>query len=264
MSICIVGDFRSRENLKDALNSTFGTIGKNPIKKSQKTKTVAELPEYSKRIKLRHVFLTDVSADKAGPKPATLIPTTHFLDPATYIFPAPKDVDLNARFNALGFALAKKIEEEAQKIEKTTKIKFIPKSKEIPFARIVALNVEKTGEIDKLFLQTSKNLSDELEKIVLDEVEFESISGTRLVDLEKNALLSEIESEWLVHSFENSATAEEICALVTAGANEGIADRYLLDYAAVDSAGAADYISILSEFFSKLPPVRIYSADSKK
>lgn len=266
ISLVVAGDFDPNGILEGALDMTLGSIGRNPLGTEIAGLGKPDLGGYVRRAKLRHVFLTDVSADKAGPMPATLVPTTKFLDPATFILPAPeKGTAEAARFNALCHALAARIEREARKAEDSTRVKFVPEQADAPFARFVAANVGRTGALDRLFTECAAALTRELGEIVRsEEEELSEIEGARLVSLEKNALLSEIEGGWLVRTLGGDGTAKRTAELVQAGARLGRADQYLADYAAVSSASAADYMEIAGSRLSALPPVRIYSADSKK
>ncbi len=265
--LVLTGDFDADSILTNTLDLTFGSISSISEHKNQKTKTASspDLSPYTRRVQLRHVFLTDISADKAGPKPAVLIPTTRFLDPITFIFASPKaTLEESARFNALGHEIARRMQEKAQKKENSTRVKFVPQSAAFLFSRLVALNATKTGEIDRIFLECVSDLQNELEKIIREENEFLSESGSRLIDLKKNATISKIESAWLLNTLNEESSAEKIATLIQEGIMLGREDLYLFDYASIDSASAADYLAILLERFSTLPPVRIYSVDSQK
>lgn len=74
---------KSSHNLAAITNlfeQTFGTQGKqNIVKLKQATPTFSPLEQ---KVRLRHLFTTDIPAHLAGNRPAKLIPTTDFFDPA--------------------------------------------------------------------------------------------------------------------------------------------------------------------------------------
>ena len=84
----------------------------------------------------------------------------------------------------------------------------------------------------------------------------------RIIDYEKNALLSKIENGWIVANLAESGTARGTAELVQKGALLGKPNMYLEQYEAVDEATAADYILVITKFIPGIPPVRIYSRDS--
>ncbi|MBR4374470.1 MAG: insulinase family protein [Treponema sp.] len=169
-SVVLAGNFRSETEIEKTLNETFGSLGTNKITAHKKF-SIKE-PSFSnmeKRIQLKHLFLTDISADKAGPMPATLIPTTKFLDPLLYIMKSPDVSSTDAAlFNALLSEIATRIEKKAEVIqttEKPTRIKIYPAEKTLPFTRIVATNVERTAMIDKYINEAFAELKSDLERI---------------------------------------------------------------------------------------------------
>jgi len=96
----ITGDFD--ENTLSDLENSLSVLNVT----NQKLNIPENIPEISKNksisVKVRHTFLTDVPAEKAGPQPAVLIPTTEFLDPVIYITKSPQPgTKESALFNAM-------------------------------------------------------------------------------------------------------------------------------------------------------------------
>ena len=233
------------------MNQTFGSLGS--IEKTEfKGKNLnppAFEGEIVKRIPIRHLFLTDVPAEKAGPRPAVLIPTTKFLDPILYCLKTPAlDSKKSALFNALLFELAERMQENIK--TKDTKVSAIPADFDYLFARIVVSSVERTAPIDEAYKSAVASLKADFEKIE--------------ESAEKNPLLLKIENRWVLNSLSQTATPEGTANLIQFGTALSNPQLYLDEYECVDKATAEDYISVLSEFFPELPKVRIYSSDSKK
>ena len=274
-SIVIAGDFSVDETFARTIDSAFGALGTNAQTAWKGTRIGAPAAvEKAERMQLRHLFLTDVSADKAGPKPAVLIPTTKFLDPVLFIIPTP-DMKSGERalFDAVLAEISSRMEAKAARSEPTTKVVSSGAEFDMPFARITALNAKSAGAIDKAYRESVEELKAELAKIVNDETEITKImeeteNGTeertsvRIIDYEKNALLSKIENGWIVANLAESGTARGTAELVQKGALLGKPNMYLEQYEAVDEATAADYILVITKFIPGIPPVRIYSRDS--
>lgn len=277
-SLALAGNFQDEKEILETLDGTFGSLGTNKATAYKATKAKEpQLNLQEKRIAMKHLFLTDVSPEKAGPMPATLIPTTKFLDPALYIMksPSPSTTDA-ALFNALLSELAERIERKAEAIqttEKPTLVKVIPATAQIPFARLVATNVERTSMLEKYTKEAIEELRADLKRI---ESEEENARRERLIAqaefsvekeaprFEKAELISKIENKWIMENLSESGTAAGSAALMQKSAMEGNANRYLDQYAAVDSADASAYGRIMDAYITEVPKNRIYSADSKK
>ena len=257
-SIVVTGGVPSQDALKTALEENFGTLGTHSVTADGGIALDAPVfPEdgAAKKIQLKHLFLTDVPADKAGPMPAVLVPTTRFLDPVLYCFSSP---DVSSKktglFNALLFEIAGRMEEKIK--DENTKVNAIESDVDYAFARLVTTNVLKTATVDNAYKAAVKELRAELSNLA-------SEADDVAKDKEKPRLLSEIESRWVMHALSETNTSEEIAALIQAGAARGNAQLYIDEYESVDRAGAGDYIKILDEWFPSFPVLRIYSLDSK-
>ncbi len=92
------------------LEKVFGTIMQSRNMTATPVTTAGEnrnqVPDITRFVTLNHVFMTDIKAEDAGPRPAKLIPTTTFDDPVHYYFKAPSVVsDQYPLFMALMFEL---------------------------------------------------------------------------------------------------------------------------------------------------------------
>ncbi len=96
------------ENAKDLLEASMGVLTQRNSKQNLLTvQSKLKNSSTKKSVKLTHTFLTDVPAEKAGPMPAKLIPTTKFLDPVMYVFKLPQ---AGTKDNALTIAVLKYME----------------------------------------------------------------------------------------------------------------------------------------------------------
>lgn len=256
-SIILTGGIYQSEELKASLNSTFGEL--QSLSQTQNIQLKVKklpLPKKIKRIPLRHQFFTDVSADKAGPRPAILVPTTDFSDPLLFMLETP-DISStdNAIFNALLYflkdSLQKKLEEFGQEA------KVFPADSDLPYARIVITKVKHYLQTEKIYEQAIKEISQELKKII-------NTDTHGFKDLEKDDFLSELENQWIINELEKTSTNEGTAFLIQKGLSSGNPELYLDQYEAVSKATAEDYYLVFSSYLEDFPRMIIYSADTKR
>lgn len=255
-SIIIAGGITQNDELTTVLNSTFGEL--ISLKKTESIKTKIEkksLPKKNMRVSLRHQFFTDVSADKAGPRPAVLIPTTDFSDPLLYIIEGP---DLNSTDSALFNALLYELCERLQKLsEKEQKVKVTVPNKNFPYAQITVTKIKHTAKTDSLYSNAVQSLATELEGLIAKNTD-------GVIDTEKDALLEELENKWLIEQLSKTSDSYGTAELIHQGLSLLKPDFYLDLYQAVSTASAEDYYLILKSFIESTPTLRVYSADSKR
>ncbi|WP_407429345.1 insulinase family protein [Treponema sp.] len=262
ISLILTGSLKDNEKLAKSLNSTFGLLGS--IKETESKDLALPRPDFSslkqseKRISIRHLFLTDISKDKAGPRPQILIPTTKFLDPVLYCFASP---DLSstdcALFNSILIEIAERMENILSKKYPETKVKAKLPENDIPFARIVVTNVEHTSEIDSVYAQTVQSLKTDITKAI-------SIQTGGVIDLEKTELLSKFENNWLMRVIAQAENQTGTAKLIQTGEVQKNPKLYLEQYAAIDKANPEDYFLITESYFTDKIPLALYSKDSKK
>ena len=96
------------QNAKELLEASMGILTQRNSKQNLLTvQSKLKNSSTKKTVKLTHTFLTDVPAEKAGPMPAKLIPTTKFLDPVMYVFKLPQS---GTKDNTLTIAVLKYME----------------------------------------------------------------------------------------------------------------------------------------------------------
>ncbi len=96
------------QNSKELLEASMGILTQRNSKQNLLTvQSKLKNSSTKKAVKLTHTFLTDVPAEKAGPMPAKLIPTTKFLDPVMYVFKLPQS---GTKDNALTITVLKYME----------------------------------------------------------------------------------------------------------------------------------------------------------
>ena len=202
--------------------------------------------------------MTDISKDKAGPRPAILIPTTKFLDPILYCLSAPPLSSTDcALFDALLVEIAERMEKFLQKKYPEAKAKPQPPENDLPFARLVVVNVEHTAEVDLIWGEAISSIKEELSALI--EIQTEGV-----IDLEKSDLLARLENNWLLHRISGAGSQAGTAKLIQIGEIQKNPKLYLKQYEAISKARAEDYFLILESYFSEKANLRLYSKDSEK
>ncbi len=259
-NLVITGGLEESESLKTLLENTFGSLGTTKVTGSINSKVEKKpLPAKTKRIQLRHQFFTDISKDKAGPRPAVLIPTTDFSDPLLYMFESPDLTSTDcALFNALlleaGDRLQKKLI-KAGNPEQIVKVS-LPDS-DLPYGQIVVTKIKHTSQTDSLYSQVVAELEEDLKKLINKDT-------TGFIETEKDPLLADIEDKWILRELDKTWDNPGTVALIQRGKASGNSCLYLDSYEAVSKATAEDYYIICKSFLPELPVLRIYSKDSSR
>ena len=241
------------ENLLPQLEESFGQLAaqKNPAEKEEKD-DFSDLPaaDFTSakniQVPVRHTFLTDIPAEKAGPQPAVLIPTTEFLDPVIYANKAPtpgtKEAALyNALLNYIG-----------KMIEKTNPVTVQLPRRELNIGSLTVQNVSHTRELDSLYKSIIQDISEKLLRLQANDT-----------------IVRDIKNAWIQNQMGQTSSDTGTALLMQKGielfdATEASAPAwYLKEYNYIQSATSQDYLEIL-DYFPLIPQARVYSIDSKK
>ena len=160
-SILAVGNLD--EKLLSILEDTFGLL--TSTNANIKTSISEKINESERNItvSVRHTFLTDIPAEKAGPQPAVLIPTTEFLDPVIFagITPAPGTKDA-ALYNAVLNYIASKLNKD-----NSVSVQFSRSG--LNLSSLTIQNVAHTRELDSKYKTIIQSLITSLEKLQANE-----------------------------------------------------------------------------------------------
>ena len=255
-SLIATGGIHDADGLKKSIEESFGSLlTQKETASIDASVSKPNMPRRIKRIQLRHLFLTDISADKAGPRPAVLVPTKNFNDPTLYCIPAPdlSSTDL-ALFNALLYEISRRMQ---AKVGADIQIRTDIPDYDFPFARLYAQNVKQISKIDSAYLETIAEVTDDLQTLV-------NAENIGVIDTEKDRMLATMENNWLMNTLSATGTARGTAELIETGASFGKATLYLDQYAAVDKAKAEDYFILMKFYFADIPDFRVYSIDSKR
>lgn len=256
-SLVIAGGIRQTDELKELMDSTFGEL--KSLAQTQDIRLRVKklpIPKKVKKVRLRHQFFTDISADKAGPRPQILVPTTDFSDPLLYMLESPDASSTDtALYNALLRLLEKRLQEKVREYGQSVKVS--PPDSDLPYGRIVITKIKHIQETEKLYSQTVREILKEIKDAV-------NVDSREFKELEKNGLLRELESLWVLNELEKTSSNEGTALLIQKGMAEDNSFLYLDQYEAVSRATAEDYYIIFLTYFPELPRLRLYSADTKK
>ncbi len=195
-------------------------------------------------VQLRHTFLTDIPAEKAGPQPAVLIPTTEFLDPVIYVNKAPAPGSRQAAlYNALLCYLG-------AKLEKNNPVTLQFPRNSLNFSSITIQNVAHTRELDAQYKSLIQSTKDQMLRLQANET-----------------IIREIKNIWIQKEMAQTSSNTGTSLLMQKGlelfTNQAAPQWYLTEYNYIQTATAQDYLEIM-EYFPVIAPSRIYSVDSKK
>jgi len=235
-------------NITDAtcqtLEKCFGQLTNNHIALNEPV-VQENLPDKAQYVKITHTFLTDIPAEKAGPQPAVLIPTTEFLDPVMYVFKAPepgsKDYALfNALLNYLGTQLQAELSQNQGTKDSTVLIQ-LPRAG-INYGFIIIQNVEHIQQVDSLWKKTAET------------------AGKKM----NGFTATEIKNQWITTQFYETSLPSQTAKLMYRGLElfESQPQWYLEEYNYISQANAQDYLISMKDF-PAVPQYRLYSKEGK-
>ena len=236
-------------NLNQIMEETIGQLASKEKTTSRNFPKAADsTPDLTSarnvKVQVRHTFLTDIPAEKAGPQPAVLIPTTEFLDPVLYSNTAPEPGSRQAAlYKALLSYISSKLEENYP-----VTVKFPQNG--INIGTIIVQNVSHTKELDSQYKSVIQSINDQLQKLASSE-----------------AVLKAIKNNW-IHKEMTQTGSDTGTALLLQKGLELFPENpqpqwYLEEYNYIQTAGLQDYLEVL-EYFPVIPQSRLYSVDSKK
>ena len=231
------------ENLNTMLEQTFGHLAVQAPLQTIEIPSLNIAAAKNLTVPVRHTFLTDIPAEKAGPQPAVLIPTTEFLDPVIYSTGAPEPGTKQA---ALYNAVLSYIGSQLEKTNPVT-VQF-PRSG-INLGSLIIQNVTHTRELDSQYKTVIQNLTDKLQRLQANET-----------------VVKDIKNNWIQKQMSQTGSDTGTALLLQKGLelfNQQQPGWYLEEYNYIQTATSGDYLEIMN-YFPIIPPARVYSADSKK
>ena len=236
------------ENAKDLFEASIGIL--TPRDSRQNLLTVQSKLKNSsskKTVKLTHTFLTDIPAEKAGPMPSKLIPTTKFLDPVMYVF---KLDQAGSKKHTLTVAVLEYLEKLVQaQIDSNKKLKGAsaqaneanPNTDTIVFT---ILNVENQKEADACWANAVTELN-------------------RLLNGPNQAqILQEIKDTWTKNNLSLTQTNTGTAQLLQKGFEffpyEIKPEYYLQEYDNITTATREDILDVMNDI-PQQPLLRFYA-----
>lgn len=242
------------EKLQPLMEETLGHLAPQENKEeSEKENLNIQNPDLSGAknltIQVRHTFLTDIPAEKAGPQPAVLIPTTEFLDPVIYANQAPEPgTKQTALYNALLNYIGTKLEKSDSSYLVTVQF---PRSN-LNIGSLTIQNVAHTRELDAQYKSIIQTIKDQLHRLQANQT-----------------IVREIKNNWIQKQMYPTSSDTGTALLMQKGLELFTSQAsqnpcwYLDEYNYIQTANAQDFLEIM-EYFPVIPPARIYSSDSKK
>lgn len=229
-------------NLSHILDESLGLLTRTGSQTASLPSVTAKKRDLT--VKVNHTFLTDIPAEKAGPQPAVLIPTTEFLDPVIYAGTSPEaGTKAAALYNAvlsyLGTLLSKTDSSRTVTVQ-------LPVAG-INLGSITIQNVAHTKELDAQYKTAIQNITEALSHIQANE-----------------GIVRDIKNSWIQKQMTETGSNSGTAMLMQSGLEtDSGAYWYLEEYNFIQEAEAQDFYEIM-EYFPVRPQIRVYSADSKK
>ncbi|MGP1511457.1 MAG: insulinase family protein [Treponema sp.] len=232
-----------QENIKSVLESTIGLLTSHNTGNDDFS---IDEPDFQKSkkisVKLRHLFYTDVSKGNAGNRPAVLVPTKTFSDPVQFWLPAPKFNSNEAKaFEALLRHFSKLLEKDSADF--ASGVKLTLPSKELNAAVLTFMGVSKASEVDRIYAEVGNNLIKALES--------ESAAQE----------CAKIKDNWFSDTLANTETNAGTVLLMS---GDDTTDAYLRDYENIFGMTSDDFLLVAKNRILEMPPLRLYSEDSRK
>lgn len=251
-SVIVTGAFDDVifEYLEKSLNTLNSSSTR--ISFTNTTQQSPSLPTKPLNVKIRHTFLTDIPAEKAGPQPAVLIPTKEFLDPVFYVNESPekgtkKAALYNAMLNYLSLELQKEVNENSHFTNSAVTAIFPQNS--INLGILTISNVSLTKEADVVYKTVIQNTNSRLKQ-------------TQAMQ----TIVQEIKDKWILTQMSQSATNSGTALLLQKGlemfGDDSASDFYLQEYFYIQNATVQDFIDVM-KYFPQRAQMRVYSSDSK-
>lgn len=249
-SLILTGDFS--EDAIEHVKTDFGILSTKRKSFSAKKVQSKVLENKTVSVRIVHTFLTDIPAEKAGPQPAVLIPTTEFLDPLVWAFKAP---EAGTREAALYCALLNYLEGEIQaEIESSIKDSRQKVDIKLPcysldYGFVIVQNVSHLR-------QTENAIKSALQKL----------SAKLTSPIASSTVIVQIKNEWTKKQLEQTCSNKGTAVLIQKGTElfpEDVrSDFYLVEYKQIQEAGPQDYIEVF-KYFPQVPQLRVVSKDTK-
>ena len=233
------------ENLPSLMEETLGQLSSQNAAAAIATSSE---PDFSKAknlsVRVRHTFLTDIPAEKAGPQPAVLIPTTEFLDPVIYANKAPEPGTKQAAlYNAVLNYIGKTIERSYP-----VTVQF-PRSC-LNIGSLAIQNVSHTRELDSQYKTVIQTITEQMQRLQA-----------------KDTIIKEIKNSWILNQMTQTGSDTGTALLIQNGLELFTENPkphwYLEEYNYIQTATAQDFLEIM-EYFPVISQARVYSSDSKK
>ena len=232
------------ESVKSVLENTMGLLSVHCTR--DEDFSAVDEPDFSEAgnisVKLRHLFYTALSKEKAGARPAVLVPTKNFSDPVQFWFPSPAfNSGESKAFTALMTHFSKLLEKDSASC--FSGVKLILPSKELNAAVLTFTGVNKTSEVDRIYKEVRNSLIENLKS------EFSSEECAKIKD------------SWFLDTLEKTESNAGTVLLMSAS---DVPDGYLLDYEDIFAMSAGDFLHAAQSLLSEEAPLRLYSEDSRK
>ena len=260
IDIILCGDVP--QYIRKTLESRFGKEAIKPLSEQHKiayTKTSFEpaFTEGEQTVRLRHVFLSDIPADQAGERPAKLIPTTDFSDPALLYLKSPEFGTKEAAvFSALMHEIAERLTQKFQSAQNAPALSVRAHTDAEPFflASLYFSKVKSKSRLQKAYKDCLREFSSELKELQKPKPK---TTAREFCDGITGRYAGAVS-----HSF---MTLESRADLMRQGAEYADNPSYYIEEMRIlGDTGVQDFESVFSAYIEKAKVFWLFSADTKR
>ncbi|MDE5579793.1 MAG: hypothetical protein K2I95_00025, partial [Treponemataceae bacterium] len=268
IEIIAAGNFGeiSKKEFVEECESILGSLKESKFKRKFSSEP-NKVSKTSLAVKLEHTFLTDISADKAGPRPAVLVPTTEFHDPVQFWIRAPKIFEDDATiFDALILELEAQCKKIAAQNFAGIEVRLENRSALVSFGAITFFNVKKISDADFILKRALEQLRENLFS------NSNESSNNADSDFQKEEFFNQMKAHWIKARYsESHKNAETIAHLAREASIARLSDgepskadiSFVREYETVALCENERFREIWKKYFEE-PPFKLYSLDSKK
>lgn len=200
----------------------------------------------TRRVQLSHIYSTDKTPDMARGIPI-LVPTKEFTDPCQYFFAAPYGITAEATrkqniYNAILYELCLRCNE----LDGNENFSIREASMFFPVGAIKSSGTTRISIFNSIYKKSLSELRKDLES-----------------PEKKETVSKRIRNLWIQKNLSGTQSNEGTAALIQQSILQGNKLLYLENYAAMENISAEEILSVIKEYFTETPPMKVTSVDSK-
>ena len=240
-SFIMVGDI-DLESAMEAASQSFGILKEQTERKS--TSSTIPVPDFkntTRRVKLHHLYKSNLTKEQAGTGVPILIPTSDFYDPVQYYFTAPDDSQELNIYNCLLEELRDRIQ---RYLPENTTCSILQATNFLRLGSIRVNGILHTADFMTAYKKARRELLSALE-------------GS------DDSTVSRLKKLWISRNMMQTQTNIGTVELIQRGMEKNVPYQYLEDYLSMELAVREDFLDAFRKYLPETPLLTVTSVDSK-